>query len=114
MFETVASGLLLTLVSSLAFIAYRHPAGFRKIFPWFLFPAIAIILVNMCWNLAVRHTWGSLFDHIPIESREEAEKARDAAEMSDSISLGCVVLALYLIVLQHLQQILGIKKKGAQ
>lgn len=117
MIETIASGLVLAMVSGLSFIAYKHPAGFGRLF----FPianVITSVAAGLCvWALLNLALAASVISHLATEFPDKPMStiAQNASTVVDSLKSLAVIVIVYVIVmaylffLRQLPKILGIK-----
>jgi len=48
-FQTIIAGLVVTLASGLAFVAYKHPRDYRKLFRLLVFVVVAILIFHTAY-----------------------------------------------------------------
>ncbi len=62
--QTFIFGLLLASVSGVTVVAFRHPHGFARLFPYLL-AVITVIFVGFnVWHVAIELAWSELLDYI--------------------------------------------------
>ena len=66
--------LLTMFLSGLAFVAYRHPSSFPRIWDILLLLVGVVFVVALIWDGAVLQTYHSLLQFIGFENREQAEQ----------------------------------------
>ncbi len=70
--QTFIVGLLLACVSGVTVIAYRHPNGFARLFPYLLAVATALFMGVTVWHIAVELTSTELLQYVVQETLPEA------------------------------------------
>ena len=65
-------GLLLACVSGITVVAFKHPAGFAKLFPYLLAVSTIFFAGLTVWHLAIELTWANLLQFIMKETLSEA------------------------------------------
>jgi hypothetical protein len=112
MVEQVLSGLLIAGISGLAFIAYRHPAGYQKLFLFLHYGAMGIFILFFMWNMGVLYGEITLTKFIPVEKYAEAKKAAEAIKIPYSwLIIGYLGFALYNVLLRNIHNILSPNKR---
>ena len=116
--ETLIYSLILAVVSGLAFVAYRHPNGYEKIFiPSITLTSMAIIFV-LASNFGTMHAHIRLLKDDVIERPEETIQQAAAFSINELnnaydniliVSTVGVAIIGYLFFLYKLPVILGIK-----
>ena len=71
--QTFIFGLLLACVSGVTVVAFKHPNGFARLFPYLLAAATALFIVVTVWHVAVEVTWSELLQYMVRETLPEAE-----------------------------------------
>lgn len=71
--QTFIFGLLLAFVSGVTVVAFRHPNGFAKLFPYLLGVATTVFVAITIWHVAVEITWQSLVVYIVPETVSDAK-----------------------------------------
>ena len=70
--QTFIVGLLLACVSGVTVVAFKHPNGFAKLFPY-LFAVATVLLIGVTvWHVAVEITWTTLRQFMAEETLSEA------------------------------------------
>ncbi len=70
--QTFMFGLLLAGVTGVTVVAFRHPNGFAKLFPYLL-AVVTILFVGVTvWHIAVEVTWTKLLPYTVPETLAEA------------------------------------------
>ncbi|MGI9202900.1 MAG: hypothetical protein ACR2Q3_02750, partial [Woeseiaceae bacterium] len=78
--QTFIFGLLLAAVSATTVVAFKHPMGFARLFPYLLGIATTIFAGITLWQLAVEITWSNLDQYVATEFLADAEI--DKAQLS--------------------------------
>ena len=101
MVETIITSLILMLVSSLGFIAYKHPDYFTKKLYLLIFAVATIIVVCITiWNIALTVARISLIGIMQIDKINAAEKIINELQINQIItSITFMALMVYLIIL---------------
>ena len=108
MIEQLLSGLLIAGISGLAFVAYRHPTGYTRIFPVLYIGSLLAMILCLLWNLAVSLTWTELSRFIPSEVLDSSRKATDSIIVpSFWLLVGYLGFNLYALFLRYLHNVLG-------
>jgi hypothetical protein len=108
--DTIFSGLTMAIVSSLAFIAYKHPTGFKRVFP--TLAAIAIGAGLLAFGFEIGYSLG--FGNASVSYLKlngGSIKSPDQDSVSFWIVLAPVIFLVYLQILLHLHEILGLSPK---
>ena len=80
--------LLLAAVSGVTVVAFRHPKGYARLFPYLIIGATLIFVAITIWHGAVEFTWHRMVPFV-------AEESIDAAEIQKpglSVAYGWTVL----------------------
>ena len=80
--------LLLAGVSGVTVVAFRHPKGYARLFPYLLFIASLFFAGVTIWQGAVEFSWHRMEPFIAEDSRAGAESAKPGL----SVAYGWVVL----------------------
>ena len=75
--QAFLSGLALACISGITVLAFRHPHGFAKLFPFFLALVTSAFVLAVAWQVGVELTWSTLSRFIPGELLGEARAAKD-------------------------------------
>ena len=70
--QTFIFGLLLACVSGVTVVAFKHPNGFAKLFPYMFAGATALLIGVTVWHVAVEVTWTTLRQYMVEETLPEA------------------------------------------
>lgn len=74
--QTFLVGLLLAGVSATSLVAFKHPFGYARLFPYLLGIATTIFVGVTLWLLGVEMTWRGLEDFLNEASLAEAENEK--------------------------------------
>ncbi len=69
-------GLLLAGVSAVSFVAFKHPNGYAKLFPYLIGSATAVFVGITVWQAAIEALWISLDGFLAKDSRPDAHYAK--------------------------------------
>ena len=70
--QTFIIGLLLACVSGVTLVAFKHPNGYAKLFPYMFAAATAVLIGVTVWHIAVEVTWTTLRQYMMEETLPEA------------------------------------------
>ena len=79
--QTFIVGLLLAGVSATSVLAFKHPRGYARLFPYLLGIVTLIFGGITVWHIAVEMTWQSLNEHLAQASRIDAKAAKDGLSL---------------------------------
>jgi len=69
--QTFLFGLLMACISGLTVLAFKHPKGFTRLFPYLLGVATALFVAVTVWHVAIELTWTNLLPYmVPQKVRE--------------------------------------------
>ncbi len=74
--QTFIVGLLLACVSGVTLVAFKHPNGYAKLFPYMCAVATALLIGVAVWHIAVEVTWTTLRQFMVEETLPSAATAR--------------------------------------
>ncbi len=74
--QTFIFGLLLAGVSGVTVIAFRHPNGFARLFPYLLAVVTVLFVGVTVWHVAVDVTWTKLLPYMVPETLAEAANTK--------------------------------------
>ena len=80
--QTFTFGLLLAGVSGVTIVAFRHPFGFARLFPYLVAVVTAVLVGFSIWHVAIEVAWSSMLDYIQGDTFTEANAAKDALRFS--------------------------------
>ena len=70
--QTFIFGLLLACISGVTVLAFRHPIGFSKLFPYLLGAATAVFVGASVWHAAIQVSWANLLPYMVPEKVGQA------------------------------------------
>lgn len=70
-------GLLLAGVSANTVLAFKHPAGYARLFPYLVGAATLIFGGVTIWHIAVEISWQGLNEYVAQDSRTDAMAAKE-------------------------------------
>jgi len=73
--QTFIVGLLLACVSGVTLVAFKHPNGYAKLFPYMCAAATALLIGVTVWHIAVEVTWTTLRQYMVEETLPSAATA---------------------------------------
>lgn len=73
--QTFIIGLLLAFVSGVTVVAFKHPAGYARLFPYLLGVATMSFCGVVIWDIAVEMSWRSLESYIVQDKQNDAAAA---------------------------------------
>ena len=73
--QTFIVGLLLACVSGMTLVAFKHPIGYAKLFPYMFAAATALLIGVTVWHIAVEVTWTTLHQYMVEETLPSAATA---------------------------------------
>ncbi len=74
--QTFIFGLLLAGISGVTVVAFRHPNGFARLFPYVLAVVTVLFVAVTVWHIAVEFTWTKLLPYMVPERLAEAENSK--------------------------------------
>ena len=76
--QTFIFGLLLAGVSGVTVVAFRHPRGFARLFPYLIAAVTAVFVGFSIWHVAIEVAWLNLVSYMERESIAAASAAKEA------------------------------------
>lgn len=76
--QTFIFGLLLAGVSGVTVIAFRHPHGFARLFPYAIVVVTAVLVGFSIWHVAIEAAWWGMLGYIKGDALAEANAAKNA------------------------------------
>ena len=73
--QTFLYGLLTACITGLTVLAFKHPKGFSKLFPYLMGLATAVFVAVTVWHVAIELTWNNLLPHIVPQKVREAKES---------------------------------------
>ncbi len=99
--QTFLFGLLMACISGLTVLAFKHPKGFTRLFPYLLGVATTLFVGVTVWHVAIELTWTNLLPYVV------PQKTREAMDTIDQLRFPYVWVALsYVSVVAFLWVIL--------
>ena len=77
MIQSLIVGLLLAAVSATSLVAFRHPHGYARLFPFLIFGASVLFLGVAVWHVAIEAMWADLSAFLETSLRQQATAAKD-------------------------------------
>ncbi len=74
-------GLLLAGVSAITFVAFKHPNGYARLFPYLIGLATALFVGITIWQIAVDIVWANMNGLLRPESLAEANSAKNSLSL---------------------------------
>lgn len=74
--QTFIFGLLLAAVSATTVVAFKHPNGYSRLFPYLIGAATLLFMGISVWHFAVQVTWSYLVAFLAQQALAEAEMAK--------------------------------------
>ena len=75
--HTFIGALLMAGISATTFVAFKHPNGYARLFPYLLAAATTVFLGITLWHVAIEVSWRSLDPYLVALSKADAESAID-------------------------------------
>ena len=73
--QTLTVGLLLAGVSATTLVAFKHPLGYAKLFPYLIGMVTTVFVCVVVWHVAVEMTWRGLEQYIGPDFSSNAKNA---------------------------------------
>ena len=77
MVQSLIVGLLLAAVSATSLVAFRHPHGYARLFPFLVLGASVLFVGVVIWHVAVETMWAELSAFFDAQLRQQATAAKD-------------------------------------
>lgn len=111
--QTLIIGLLLASVSGVCFVAFKHPNGYAKLFPFLIAAATSILTGIAIWHAAVEISWIKLAPYIVKDSHAVAATGKARLTLPFAwVGLWYVAVVTYLWVNLRLPPFLRITDKS--
>lgn len=68
-------------VSAISFVAFKHPNGYAKLFPFLLVGVSAVFVGAMIWQVSIDALWDRLNPHLATEFTADAVVAKNALSL---------------------------------
>lgn len=113
MLATIISSLVIMFISSLAYIAYKHPNYFlKKLYLPLLITSSIVLIFIIIWNIALSVAKNTLIELIPIEKVESASNLIISLEINWMVLvISYFALNIYFILLLIITSGLNSKNK---
>ncbi len=109
---TIVSGLLVTLITGITFLAYKHPTAFSRFLYWPLFFVLLSASVGIgAWNGSVTETLAALKDIIPPTQLHVATFKTQELKLASWYSWVFPIAVIYLVFLLWLPHLLSEDKE---
>jgi hypothetical protein len=102
--------LIVAAISSLTFVAYKHPKAYKKIWAPLMVCYGMAFLCSIVWNTGVQFTFDALNKYIEAGKGEEAFAAFQNNLIPVWVILASIVLYFYLFMLTFLPRVLDEEK----
>jgi hypothetical protein len=115
--KTLTTSIALMAISGISFLAYKHPKGYNKLYPFILGFLFATLAVMLSWDFAIQTATVKLTPFISPDKVDQAIKSSYSLLIaSGSLSAFCTGLMLYMSFLLFLPDIIehGHDKKPEQ
>jgi hypothetical protein len=106
MLETIISGLILMIVSGLAFIAYNHPDFYERKINAVLFFTFSVFACLNVYNSTLEKAFSILEKHIPKEKISIAYNILLESKISDKYLFGGYLLITFYLIFLGLLKII--------
>lgn len=70
--QTFLYGLLMACISGVTVLAFKHPIGFTRLFPYLLGLATSLFIAITVWHVAIELTWTYLLPYVVPQKVREA------------------------------------------
>jgi hypothetical protein len=107
--ETFFSSLGLATLSAISFLAYRHPAAYRKIYPALGVILLVTVTAAGAWNMAVSNCLEVLWTYIAPGKAAEALDLASTIKVPLWMWLAAASLGAYFAFLTQLYKLLDTK-----
>ena len=95
--QSLIVGLLLAGVSGISFIAFKHPHGYARLFPYLILAVTALFVGVTIWHIAVETTWDRIVPHLTDEIHPVAKTGKREVELPYEL-----LSVIYLSVIAYL------------
>ena len=80
--QTFIYGLLLAAVSATSVVAFKHPLGYARLFPYLLGVVSGVFAGLILWHIAVEITWHNLVPFVTTEFLDDAQQTKEGLGLS--------------------------------
>lgn len=75
--QSLIVGLLLAAVSGVSVIAFRHPNGYARLFPYLLLAVTGLFVCVTVWHIAVELTWDRIVPYLDTDLHRTAKGSKN-------------------------------------
>jgi hypothetical protein len=112
--ETFITAAFLAVLTGLAWLAYKHPAGYSRIDPWLTGGSLVLFALVGTWDTAFNEAHRLLIPYLDLTKQAQIERALDTERIPLLwLLLGWAACCAYLAVLRYLPQLTGSTDKDA-
>jgi hypothetical protein len=104
--DKVIPALFVAAISSLTFIAYKHPNAYRKLQLPLVVSGFIIILAVSSWDWGGDFTFQALIKYIEVDKLKEAAAIADSYKVSPWWMTAIATLNIYFLALSYLPRLL--------
>ncbi len=104
--DKVIPALFIAAISSLTFIAYKHPNAYRKLYLPLMICCMIIIIAVSAWTWGSKFTFDALIKYIEVDKIREAAAVADSHQISPWVVSALAGLNLYFLALSYLPRLL--------
>lgn len=102
MLQSFIAGLLLAGVSAISFVAFKHPNGYARLFPYMILAATALLVGITVWHIAIEAMWADLTNFLDNEFHQEALAAKNRLS-PPYVWIGIAYIGVVLFLLVNLK-----------
>lgn len=107
MLETLITGLALAAVSSITYVAYKHPSAYRKLYQPLTWLSLTILSVIGIWTFGAQSAYTQLIPLIEASKFHQMEEALSRITYRWWVVFAvCVGANLFLLLLSYLPKLL--------
>lgn len=104
--EQLVVGLILTMLTGLTYLAYKHPNAYQKLFSWIFISLLLIVIALHVWNVAIGKSFVSIISYIESTQLEAASSVNEKMFVPSMYIWGLVLLQFYLGGILYLHMLL--------
>ena len=95
--QSLIVGLLLAGVSGVSVIAFKHPKGYARLFPYSILAVTALFVGATIWHIAVETTWDRIVPHLSAEIHPIAKIGKREVDLPyELLSVSYLVVMTFL------------------
>ena len=79
--QSLIVGLVLAGVSATTLVAFKHPHGYAKLFPYLVGAAITIFVCVSMWHVAIAMAWSGLEQFVVLEKLKDAKSVVEGLQI---------------------------------